>query len=107
MKCTGKFKDDLDNICALKNIKYVPEVISRSRRPGSSLQNAIIAQQQLSQQQQQQQSEIGSQVTMSKKAGSVSKSKSSGGGGGGGGSTTILINTNAVEAEHDVEQNPG
>lgn len=97
MKCTGKFKDDFDNICLLKNIKYVPEVIPRSRRPGSALQNTIILQQQLSQQQQLQQSDVGSQVTGSKKTGSNSKSKSSG---------VALVNPNA-DIDHDIEQNPG
>lgn len=97
MKCTGKFKDDFDNMCLLKNIKYVPEVIPRSRRPGSALQNAIIVQQQLAQQQQLQQSDVGSQVTGSKKTGSNSKSKSSG---------VALVNPNA-DIDHDIEQNPG
>jgi hypothetical protein len=30
-KCTGRFKDDFDSICQQKNLKYIPEVISRSK----------------------------------------------------------------------------
>ena len=31
-KCTGKFKEDFDSICQQKNLKYIPEVVSRSKR---------------------------------------------------------------------------
>lgn len=93
MKCTGKFKEDFDNICALKNIKYVPDVISRSKRPGSSLQIAIIAQQQVNQQQQQ--SEMVLQNT-SKKLGNTTKGK------------LLFPNINQnVDADHEIQQNPG
>ena len=30
-RCTGKFKEDFENICKLKNIKFIPEVILRGR----------------------------------------------------------------------------
>ena len=38
MKCTGKFKDDFEAVCSSKsNLKYVPEVVTRSKRPGSAM----------------------------------------------------------------------
>lgn len=40
LKCTGKFKEDFELMCSSKNtLKYVPEVIARSKRPGSAAQN--------------------------------------------------------------------
>lgn len=92
MKCTGKFKDDFDNICLLKNIKYVPEIISRSKRPGSSLQNAAISQQMLMFQQQ---SDLNSQTTKTdKRNGGNMKSK------------VTVVATN-IDVDHEIEQNPG
>ncbi|CAF0784193.1 unnamed protein product [Brachionus calyciflorus] len=44
MKCTGKFKDDFDTLCQLKSLKFQPEVISRSKRPGSAIQNSYLSQ---------------------------------------------------------------
>jgi hypothetical protein len=35
-KLTGKFKDDFENICSIKQVKYVPEVTSKYKRPNSS-----------------------------------------------------------------------
>jgi len=38
LKCTGKFKDDFEAVCSTKsNLKYVPEVVTRSKRPGSAM----------------------------------------------------------------------
>lgn len=38
LKCTGKFKDDFEAVCGSKtNLKYVPEVVTRSKRPGSAM----------------------------------------------------------------------
>ena len=40
LKCTGKFKEDFEIVCASKNnLKYVPEVVTRSKRPGSAVQS--------------------------------------------------------------------
>jgi hypothetical protein len=42
---TGKFRDDFESICSTKpNIKFIPEVVARSRRPGSAAQNVILNQ---------------------------------------------------------------
>jgi hypothetical protein len=30
-KCTGKFKEDFEHICRLKNIKFIPEVVLRGK----------------------------------------------------------------------------
>lgn len=46
LKCTGKFKEDFEAICASKNnLKYIPEVVTRSKRPGSAQQNQTGSQQ--------------------------------------------------------------
>ena len=46
MKCTGKFKEDFEAICASKNnLKYIPEVVTRSKRPGSAQQHQTGSQQ--------------------------------------------------------------
>jgi hypothetical protein len=37
-KCTGKFKEDFENICGLKNLKFTPEVVSRSK----PLENGVL-----------------------------------------------------------------
>lgn len=111
MKCTGKFKDDFDSLCAIKNIKYVPEIVSRSRRPGSALQNAIIAQQTLLQQQQQalkEQSDVGSQTAASKKtAASLAKSKANTVAAAAAAAAAANANQNNADGDHEVEQNPG
>lgn len=44
LKCTGKFKDDFDTLCQLKSLKFIPEVVSRSKRPGSAAQNLLLNQ---------------------------------------------------------------
>lgn len=39
MKCTGKFKEDFEAICATKsNLRYIPDVVTRTKRPGSASQ---------------------------------------------------------------------
>lgn len=45
MKCTGKFKDDFDSLCQTRSLKFTPEVVSRSKRPGSAIQSIFISQQ--------------------------------------------------------------
>lgn len=107
MKCTGKFKDDFDNLCTLKSIKYVPEVIVRSKRPGSPVQNAfILAQQQLQVQQQQhqhQQSEMSSQQTKKTTGSKVSKAATA--------AAYTAASHAHVDVDHEVgvgiEQTPG
>lgn len=89
-KCTGKFKDDFDNICTSKNLKYVPEIISRSKRPGSAFQNSFI-----------QHSETSGATTAlmnknDKKTNSTVNAKQK---------TTVTTAT--VEIENDIDQNPG
>jgi hypothetical protein len=37
-KCTGKFKEDFENICGLKNLKFTPEVVSLSK----PLENGVL-----------------------------------------------------------------
>ena len=41
-RATGKFKEDFENLCLSKNVKYVPEIISRGKRPGSAIQRDYI-----------------------------------------------------------------
>jgi len=39
LKCTGRFKEDFEAICAAKaNLRYIPEVATRTKRPGSATQ---------------------------------------------------------------------
>ena len=45
LKCTGKFKDDFDTLCQMRSLKFTPEVVSRSKRPGSAMQTMYINQQ--------------------------------------------------------------
>lgn len=103
MKCTGKFKDDFDTICTLKNIKYVPDVVARSKRPGSALQNVIL--QQVMQQQQQEKSDMMSSQAGKKNAGKSKANLAAS-------AANLAQNTTTAAAadstaEHELEQNPG
>ena len=39
-KCTGKFKEDFENISKLKNIKFIPEVVLRGKIAWNNSDNA-------------------------------------------------------------------
>lgn len=80
LKCTGKFKDDFDNLCQLKSLKFVPEVVSRSKRPGSAVQNMLLNHTDASQK--------------DKKNQNTGKQKQT------------VTSSMAVDGENDIEQNP-
>lgn len=79
LKCTGKFKDDFDTLCQLKSLKFIPEVVYRSKRPGSAIQNALLNQ--------------GDGTQKDKKNQNPGKKQ-------------VVTSSMAVDGENDTEQNP-
>lgn len=87
-----------------RNVKYIPDVLTRSKRPGSALQNAYLTER--AQNIQQQNNELGGNASSmnrgmnakdSKTAASSDKSKNK----------MSTAQTTNYDTENEMEQNPG